>query len=64
MTDGTFWVLTDNGFGANVYISTTEPNRVEVVEYTAQEMRDAFDMFLAACNIWRYANKYDPRVKA
>jgi len=34
------------------------------VEYTAQEMRDAFDMFLSACNIWRYANKYDPRVKA
>lgn len=57
-------VITDNGFGANVYISTTEPNRVEVVEYTAQEMRDAFDMFLSACNIWRYANKYDPRVKA
>jgi hypothetical protein len=57
-------VITDNGFGANVYISTTEPNRVEVVEYTAQEMRDAFDMFLSAANIWRYANKYDPRVKA
>jgi hypothetical protein len=57
-------IITDNGFGANVYISTTEPNRVEVVEYTAQEMRDAFEMFLSACNIWRYANKYDPRVKA
>lgn len=56
-------IITDNGFGANVYISTTEPGRVEVVEYTAQEMRDAFDMFLSAANIWRYANKYDPRIK-
>ena len=53
--------ITDNAKGWNVYISTTEPGRVEIVEYSADDLRAAFDMFLAACSIWRYKNEYDPR---
>ena len=52
-----------NAFGANIYISTTEPGRVEVVEYDVAQLRDGFECFLSAAHIWRYINKYDPRQK-
>jgi hypothetical protein len=53
--------IKDNAMGYNVYISTTEPGRVEVVEYSAAQMREAFEMFCSALQIWRYKNGYDPR---
>lgn len=53
--------IRDNSVGHNIYISTTEPGRVEVVSYDAETMRKEFDMFLHACAIWRYKNGYDPR---
>ena len=53
--------IKDNAIGYNVYISTTEPGRVEVVEYSAAEMREGFEMFCSAAQIWRYKNAYDPR---
>jgi|694.fasta_scaffold20096_11 hypothetical protein len=53
--------IKDNAMGYNVYISTTEPGRVEVVEYSAAQMREAFEMFCSALQIWRYKNAYDPR---
>jgi len=53
--------IRDNSMGYNIYISTTEPGRVEVVSYDAETMRKEFDMFLHACAIWRYKNGYDPR---
>ena len=53
--------IKDNAIGYNVYISTTEPGRVEVVEYSPDEMREGFEMFCSALQIWRYKNGYDPR---
>jgi hypothetical protein len=47
--------------GYNVYISTTEPGRVEVVKYGAAELEKEWDMFENACGIWRYKKEYDPR---
>ena len=47
--------------GYNVYISTTEPGRIDVVKYEAGELQKEWDMFQNVCAIWRYKNNYDPR---
>jgi hypothetical protein len=51
----------DGKRGINVYISTTEVGRVEVHEYTEQELKSAWQAFLACCVLYRYVNNYDPR---
>jgi hypothetical protein len=45
----------------NIYISTTEPGRVEVIKRDADELREAFKAFLAVCEYYFWVNKYDPR---
>lgn len=45
----------------NVYISTTEPGRVDIVKYTPNQLIDAYIDFLALTRLWRSINKYDPR---
>ena len=53
-------VLPDNTQLLNVYLSSTEPGRLEVKDWT--EDRDfLFDGFLKAAELWRWLNKYDPR---
>jgi hypothetical protein len=47
--------------GYNVYVSTTEPGRVEVVQYGPKELKSAWESFLSCCQLWRYTNQYDPR---
>jgi len=47
----------------NVYISTNEPGRVDVLERTADELTEGYEAFLHVCGIWRYLNNYDPRQK-
>lgn len=49
--------------GYNIYISTTQPGRVDVVEYGPKELFKAWQAFLACCELWRYTNGYDPRTK-
>lgn len=49
--------------GYNIYISTTQPGRVDVVEYGPKELFRAWQAFLACCELWRYTNDYDPRTK-
>jgi hypothetical protein len=60
----TFWGEENVGrvLAANVFISTTEPGRMEVVKHPALE-RDwqAFKMVAA---LWRYVKGYDPRSSA
>ena len=51
-------------FGANVYISTTEPGRLEVCSYSPEELIAEWQVFKLACVIWRHAKKYDPRSAA
>lgn len=50
-------------YGANIYISTTEPGRVESITYDAERLQEEFDAFVSMLNLWRYLNGYDPRIK-
>ena len=50
-----------NAVGYNIYISTTEPGRIDVVKYDGDQLAKEFEMFENACGIWRYKNNYDPR---
>jgi hypothetical protein len=47
--------------GYNIYISTTEPGRIDVVKYDNNELKKEWKFFMDACSIWRYKNDYDPR---
>jgi hypothetical protein len=44
---------------ANIYISTTEPGRIEVIKH--DNPRKHYDAFLNCCALWRYEKDYDPR---
>ena len=44
---------------ANVYISSTEPGRVEVCKHN--NLPELYETFLHACAIWRVTKAYDPR---
>lgn len=44
---------------ANIYISTTEPGRVDVVKH--EDMEHHWEAFKYACSLWRYLKGYDPR---
>lgn len=48
-------------FGANAFISTTEPGRMEVCAYTPQQLMAEWEVFKMACAIWRHTKSYDPR---
>ena len=45
----------------NVYISTTEPGRVDVVRYDRDTLVEAYKDFLCLTRLWRSQNSYDPR---
>ena len=47
--------------GYNIYISTTQPGRIEVVEYDYATLRNEWEWFQACLILWRHKNKYDPR---
>jgi len=51
-------------YGANVYISTTEPGRLEVCTYTPEQLVAEWEVYKLACAIWRHSKKYDPRLAA
>lgn len=61
----TYWgadaVDAEQVFGANVYLSSTEPGRLEVIKYSPSELKDAWGVFKSACAIWRSLKGYDPR---
>ena len=45
----------------NVYISTTEPGRVDVIRYDRDTLVEAYKDFLCLTRLWRSQNSYDPR---
>ena len=45
----------------NIFISTTEPGRVDVIEYNGKELAEAWEAFKACLVLWRVVNKHDPR---
>ena len=49
--------------GANVFISTTEPGRVEIVPHDAAKLAEAWRMFESLLEVWRILKAYDPRPK-
>jgi len=51
----------DRCYGANVYISTTEPGRIETAVYKPDQLLKEYDAFLSMCALWRYIKNYDPR---
>ena len=52
-----------NATGYNVYISTTEIGRVDVVEYSRDELLEGWSAFKSCCTLYRYIKKFDPRKK-
>ena len=48
-------------YGANCYLSSTEPGRFEVIKYSPDDLRDAWKVFKGVCEIWRSLKNYDPR---
>lgn len=50
----------DGIVGSNVYISTTEIGRVEIVTYTSEELKEAWAAFLGATLLWSYLKGYKP----
>ena len=53
--------INDNASGFNLYISSTERGRVEGAFYTADLLRQEWDVFKHLCAIWRVRKNYDPR---
>jgi len=51
-----------NTTGANVYISTTEPGRVEIVTYSATQLEESWSAFQAALKLWQYLKGYKPHI--
>jgi hypothetical protein len=47
--------------GANVYISTTEPGRLEVVRYPWGQIKAGWEQFKNCAALWRWLKGYDPR---
>ena len=53
--------LSDTAIGCNVYISTTEPGRVDAVWYDPHELTKEWECFESCLKIWRHLKGYDPR---
>jgi hypothetical protein len=49
---------------ANLFISSTEPGRLEVVKHDKEKMVAAYEAFTQMCAIWRFRKGYDPRPQA
>jgi len=47
--------------GANLYISTTEPGRVEIVWYDEETLKKAWEAFTHIQWLWSYQNDYWPK---
>ena len=42
--------------GHNIYISTTEVGRIELVSYDAKELKEAWEAYKHCLGLWRYVN--------
>lgn len=49
--------------GCNLYISTTEPGRVEGCWYDGTQLGQEWDAFTHVAALWRHIKKYDPRAE-
>jgi len=51
----------DKCWGANFYISTTEPGRIEKAVYDQSTLESEYEVLTNIASIWRHLKKYDPR---
>jgi hypothetical protein len=51
----------DNVYGANLYISTTEVGRIEIVIYDPSKLYDEYLAFMNMTALWRFIKNFDPR---
>lgn len=51
----------DHCVGANVYISTTEPGRIEKAVYSQDKLESEYELLTNIASIWRHLKNYDPR---
>ncbi len=56
---GEQWLDNPNAMAANVFLSTTEPGRMEVKKW--DNLRRHWDGFCALLNFWFYTKNHDPR---
>jgi len=47
-------------FGVNVYVSTTEPGRVEATWYEKDRLTKEFEAFKHVIRVWAHFNNFDP----
>lgn len=50
-----------SAIGCNLFVSTTEPGRVEASWYNGEQLAQEWNAFKSCCTIWRHFNNYDPR---
>lgn len=50
--------------GFNLFISTTEPGRIDPVWYESEDITKAYEGFASLCSVWRFLKGYDPRAAA
>lgn len=58
----TFWKTRwPHVLGGNIYISSTEPGRIELIPYTMERMLAEWEAFCYIAYLWRHLSGYDPR---
>lgn len=45
----------------NIYLDRSEPGKVQVKDWTPEELATGWEAFRHLCALWRIMNKYDPR---
>lgn len=58
---GEQWLDNPNAMAANIFLSTTEPGRMEVHKW--KDLRSHYEGFLNLLRFWFYIKKYDPRAQ-
>ena len=54
--------LHQHAIGYNLYISSTEPGRVELVRYDAAPLQEGWEAFKLCHRLFCIRNKYKPKV--
>lgn len=49
-----------SAIGCNLYISTTEPGRIEAVWYDNRQLLAADEAFSGLCSVWQFMKRYTP----
>ncbi len=63
--DGPFIDMTEEDWdrvnAVNIFISTTEPGRIEVVKHDGKRLIEAWKAFRNLAAVWRFSKRFDPR---